>query len=194
MQLLYEYPTWEEQCTGENAHPEFEELKSIIRYVRAVQGWGKCIWPALEPQGVRRKWPALAPVDGDWLDLFCPSAAYAYFFDRFSGHPSSSFPWSGEDGLLKHISFDPFRPLGFVFWSQERMNGYGLMPPTHPNPISSPVKHWNTYHFAWQSILSAEQRADYRKRKAARKRAQGAGLFDPMRVEWDRELEAGYRV
>jgi hypothetical protein len=147
VELLYKYPTWKHQYTDANAHPEFEELKSVVRYIRAAHGADNQVWPASGSQEVKREGPASAPGEKDCLALVDPSPAYQFYFYHVSGHPFADHI-IGEYSPLLHISFDPFIPLGFAFWSQERILGYGFLRPEYGQRNYPQRNSPNLYFFA----------------------------------------------
>jgi hypothetical protein len=67
--------------------------------------------------------------------LIGPSPAHSFYFSRVSGPPSSDAV-IGEQSPLSHVRFNPFKLLGFAFWIEERMLGYGLLRPMPGQP------HW----------------------------------------------------
>lgn len=60
---------------------------------------------------------------------------------------------SGLCSPLQHVSFEPFRRLGFVIWDTERMVGYGLLDPEYGFKDDS-------YLLAWKSILGKDDIAE----------------------------------
>jgi hypothetical protein len=107
-------------------------MKSVT-YIRAINGADYSCLPEAEHQEVVKLAPT--PREKDWLALIDPSPAYSFYFSRISGPPSSDAV-IGEQSPLSHIKFNPFRPLGFAFWIQERMLGCGLLRPMPGQP------HW----------------------------------------------------
>jgi hypothetical protein len=197
--LLYSYRTfstvWCER--PDNQHPEFEEMNSIVEYTRLVYGANtqrnsgeSQAWPPSRYQEVKRDWPAPAPKVKDELELIYPSPACSYFFYDISGNDNFySHKDSGEYSPLLHIPFDPFRPLGFAFWGEERMIGYGLLEPEfgrYRARESGRERNYHDYFCAWQSILTGNELLEVGIRNKARE--------DPNYVwmaEKEREKDTG---
>ena len=190
MELLYSYITYirVQRDRSHTPHPEFEEMKSIIKYTQALHRediqshlTDTQVWAPSGPQQVERDWPAPVPSEKDSLALVYPSPAYSFYFHDASGHPFSHKSF-GIYSPLQHISFDPFRPLGFAFWSQERMAGYGVL-----NPGIGRDFYPHLYFFAWQSILSDDELAEVERRNRVREES---GWISIVR----RELERDYMI
>lgn len=57
---------------------------------------------------------------------------------------------------LQHVSFDPFRRLGFAIWDSERMRNYGLL------------ARGNSFDTAWRSILGPDDIAEVERKNQER--------------------------
>lgn len=129
------------------AEPEYQEIITVMEYVRQRHGVGQDWWPpaaALRSVEVSRKWPTPAPMEEDWRKIVKPSGAVA--FHVYAYH--NPWPIRHEQAPLKGTVFELFRRYGFAFWSNERMAAYGL-------PVDR--GHSMGWHHAWQSILNQEE-------------------------------------
>lgn len=80
--------------------------------------------------------------------------------------------WSGGGGSyivtgmcspLQHVSFEPFRCLGFAIWDAERMVGYGLLDPDQGFMEDS-------YLLAWKSVLGGDEIVEVERKNQKRYR------------------------
>lgn len=97
-----------------------------------------------------RDWPLCTPKgEHDWavVDNYT-SLTYQCFY-HIGGHP-----WRHDFYAmpLQHVSFKPFRHVGFAIWDKERMIAYGLL--DYPNLVKERRNtEWNSIQLAWRSIL-----------------------------------------
>ncbi|KAK9774101.1 putative F-box domain-containing protein [Seiridium cardinale] len=112
----------------------------------------------------RREWPA--PVEGekDWDAVsYYSSTTYDFFYMVREGEHEHI-----SDGLcspLQHVSFRPFRRLGFAIWCTQRMLGYGLLEGEW-GPIMDPSDLFprESVYLAWRSILGEDEIAQVERR------------------------------
>jgi hypothetical protein len=95
----------------------------------------------------------------------CVNSPMWYFFHELNGNSTGTLGqhiWNFSSPL-QHIHFSPFRRLGFAIWSQERLQGYGLL--QVPRCLTAE----DTYvcmsdsapvYTAWRSILTTDERAE----------------------------------
>lgn len=124
--------------------PEYEELISVVDYVRTVHGQeasGRlvrgevCLAELQGPVEIYREWSLAKPGVKDWKTLIDPSEG--------TRQRSSS--------ILSMTDFDTFGRYGFAFWSRERMFAYGLARRSESEYEDYRVT------YAWESILSPEE-------------------------------------
>jgi len=148
------------QGDWERLPPEYQEMLSIIEYMRIAQVQVPTIhlaedelWEARisVPFEVQRDWPIPKPEEKDWRKLLDPSPACVFY--RYLTHPGGGRNYS----LLHFVKFDSFRRLGFAFWSSERMTAYGLYVPLNPQKKKST---YDCLYYAWQSLLSEGEIAE----------------------------------
>ncbi|KAL7898831.1 hypothetical protein HDV63DRAFT_385609 [Trichoderma sp. SZMC 28014] len=141
--------------------PEYEELISVVDYVRAVHGqeasqrFAKgevCLAELQGPVEIYREWPLAKPGVRDsgvkdWKALVGPSAGV-----RRYGYGQRVY------SIANMVDFDVFGRYGFAFWSWERMFAYGL--------VTMSSSDWGNFRvaYAWESILSPEEVANAQRR------------------------------
>ncbi|KAK2616720.1 hypothetical protein QQS21_000332 [Conoideocrella luteorostrata] len=143
---------------GSSVHPEIEEILSVLDYIGDAYGArfartlaeGKQNYSVLNgPREIQRLWPLPGPCKGkEWKPIVYPSIGVNY---NFRGLSIFAIPEkSAISSKRRVLSFDPYRRVGFAFWSNERMMSHGL----HMAP-----KEYSPGHvgFAWLSILSPEE-------------------------------------
>ncbi|KAM0457109.1 hypothetical protein ACHAPV_006748 [Trichoderma viride] len=129
--------------------PEYEELISVVDYVRTVYGQeasGRlikgevCLAELQGPVEIYREWSLANPGVKDWKTLVGASVgAERYYY--------------GQRGksILDMVDFDALGRYGFAFWSWERMFAYGLAKRSESEYEDYRVT------YAWESILSPEE-------------------------------------
>lgn len=129
--------------------PEYEELISVVNYVRIVHGQEAserlakgevCLAGLQGPVEIYREWSLAKPGVKDWKTLVRPSAGAGNYDYGLRG-----------SSILNMVDFDTFGRYGFAFWSWERMFAYGLARRSE----SEYEEYRVTY--AWESILSPEE-------------------------------------
>ncbi|KAJ4859385.1 hypothetical protein T069G_07652 [Trichoderma breve] len=129
--------------------PEYEELISVVDYVRAVHGQEAserlvkgevCLAELQGPVEIYREWSLAKPGVKDWKTLIGPSVGAERHYRGPQGR-----------SILDMVDFDPLGRYGFAFWSWERMFAYGLATRSHSEFEDYRVT------YAWESILSPEE-------------------------------------
>jgi hypothetical protein len=129
---------------------EYQETLSVLEYMQEVHGqsWPDQI-PAPSHTSLNRPWPVPEHRPGD---------------DRWLVGPSPGYKWFGRGNRnMPSRDFGSYRRLGFAFWSLERMQGHGLLPPgpwfgrhdpAFPYQHSDRARH--RYHYTWRSLIREE--------------------------------------
>ncbi|KAH8126974.1 hypothetical protein FP744_10007700 [Trichoderma asperellum] len=129
--------------------PEYEELISVVDYVRTVHGQEAserlakgevCLAELQGPVEIYREWSLAKPGIKDWKKLVDASVA-----------ANRGYYWQQGSSILHMVDFDTFGRYGFAFWSWERMFAYGLARRSESDYEDYRVT------YAWESILSPEE-------------------------------------
>ena len=129
------------------------ELLDLARFY--VQGVKRKIKNSKYRQ-LRRDWQLYTSESTDEQDLLrdCHRSQTWDFFADLSGgliDRHDYLIWSP----LQHVSFEPYRRLGFAIWDTARLSRYGFLPP------DDRFGHWwNDCYAVWRSILSEDERAE----------------------------------
>lgn len=163
----------------EEPHPEFEEIRSVMHYMREVQREDSMrqLDRTSRFLEVQRGMPCPVPVESDWVELEIPSQGVRHY-DSYVDPGMNFFGYGFSP--LRNISFGPFRSLGFAFWDLQRLAAYGLLP-----PLEEAWDHFQTtfYLFAWQSVLTADELAEQDRQNMAQ--------FGGIRWQMSAAAEAG---
>jgi hypothetical protein len=123
---------------------EQELIRSVVEY--AKEDRQTIIAPTFLQ--TRRDWPTPTAKGDQDLEIIIDncSLTFSFFYNldgRWGQHTMSG------SSPLQHVTFRPFRRLGFAIWDTERMVGYGLLAPGRP---------WwsDKYILAWRSILGRD--------------------------------------
>ncbi|KAH8646796.1 hypothetical protein BX600DRAFT_503656 [Xylariales sp. PMI_506] len=136
---------------------ENEAVRYAMEYTEAEQ----VVVPE-DPVKTRKDWPILVEGEMDWEYFSYHNYAPHAFFHEVMGS-SHGQVINGPCSPIQHISFDPFRRLGFAIWSIERMVGYGFLQPIwNPEKSESENKPFtrNSVLNAWRSVLSDDELAE----------------------------------
>ena len=104
----------------------------------------------------RRDWrnPVQGEEDEQTLEN-CSSTVYDFFYDLREGE--NGHVYDGYCSPLQHVSFKPFRRLGFAIWCTKRMREYGLI--EYDWGAVSSGRHffgYNSLYLAWRSVLGED--------------------------------------
>lgn len=141
------YERWDAR---EMLSPEYEEIRSIVEFVREQHGeeassryqngFLNLSQQEYVPSGPI---PTLHPTQNSWKALIRATDAIWFYFRDYPD--TSEFP-------LDHIPFDHFARFGFAFWCKTRMRRYGLAVDDWRRP-------WLQVRHAWYSITNLSSRS-----------------------------------
>lgn len=136
-----------------------EENQSVIEYVRDVLegNLANLLETRFRGQGHfgSDSRAARPPTEDEHNELINASAAYTFCFYRLDSEWRKDGCDSRFISVFQHVSFEPFRRLGFAFWDRERMAAFGLI--SDVQCFLGDRNEDNVYMFAWHSLLSEEE-------------------------------------
>lgn len=133
---------------------EAELIQSVVDYLAE----GRELMPDSTYLKLKTEWASSAVTPSseecDWDDINTPHDSPMWlFFCNMSG--CSSIHEAEPLSPLQHVSFAPFRRLGFPIWCRERLSGYGLL--AHADDGWDP--RLALCSTAWRSVLTEDERA-----------------------------------
>ncbi|KAH8893921.1 hypothetical protein GQ53DRAFT_745341 [Thozetella sp. PMI_491] len=159
------------------------EAENLSPYHRVNFLEDELVWSALEyaeeasqaqftntsDSHTEREWPVPTEGDRDWDEV---TSAFPSTLNEFHDVTRGKYghKWTWKCTPLQHVSFRPFRRLGFGIWSLERMACYGLsrFAWDHKEKRRGELYlfHDNLYN-AWRSILGKSELLEVERRNLA---------------------------
>ncbi|GAO17594.1 hypothetical protein UVI_02050780 [Ustilaginoidea virens] len=156
------YNLTQHKWVGQNsnpAHPEFEEIVTIIDHVRDKYGHGAAEKMANGflsckhlngNREIQRVWPLPRPISHQYLEAI--QASYAARLSPCSLLSRDRFGRTPQLGK-EVLRFHPYRPLGFAFWTCKRLQIHGFC--EYNERKACVIRNY----FAWCSVLGPEELA-----------------------------------
>ena len=149
-------PSWKHRF---QIHPEFDELSSIVDYLREIREKAPSDfsntsqdWIPSSRREAERKWPMPLPGGKDWNEIMSAASGPAHY--RSERLNNRGFVYGPEGQYSPFMTgFERYGQFGFAFWDYKRLWEYGFKAP----PKYGPKSRNHIYYFAWQSILSIDE-------------------------------------